>query len=254
MFFIFSKILFYVAMPITWVLVFLFIALFSKKERLKKRALLITATLLVFFTNPFLTNEAWLLWEQPPTPFNKLTKYDAAIILTGFTSQQKSPHDRIYTGKGADRVLLPIRLYKEGYVRKIIVSGGSGSLVQKYSTEALEVKKLLLLSGVTEADILYEDKSRNTHENAQFTKKILITQPDLKKLLLVTSAFHMRRAAACFKKEGITTDTFSTDFYTTDRSFSFDKLIVPQEFCLYQWQILFHEILGYLTYLLVGYC
>jgi uncharacterized SAM-binding protein YcdF (DUF218 family) len=254
MFFILSKILFYVVMPLTWILVFLFIAVFSKREKLKRRALIIATTLLIFFTNPFLCNEAWLLWEEPPTPMSKLSKYDAAIILTGFTNQQKSPHDRIYTGKGADRVLLPIRLYKEGYVQKIIISGGSGSLVQKYSTEAVEVKKLLMLSGVATTDILYEDKSRNTHENAQFTKKLLSTQPNLKKLLLVTSAFHMRRAAGCFKKEGIATDSFSTDFYTTDRTFSFDALLIPQEAYLQQWQKLFHEVLGYITYSLMGYC
>ncbi len=241
-------------MPLTWILVFLLIAVFTKKENLKRRALIVSSVLLVFFTNPFLCNEAWLMWEVPTKPIKDLPKYDAAIILTGFTNQQKSPHDRIYAGKGADRVLLPIRLYKEGYVRKIIISGGSGSLIQKYSTEAVEVKKLLMLSGVAAQDILYEDKSRNTHENAQFTKKLLAAQPDLKKLLLVTSAFHMRRAKGCFKKEGVNVDTFSTDFYTTDRSFFPDKTILPQEGALYQWQILFHEILGYIIYSLVGYC
>lgn len=254
MFFILSKILFYVAMPLTWIIVCLALALFSKREKLKKRALVLATGLLLFFTNPFFCNEAWLAWEVPPTPLSKVPHYDAAIILTGFTNQQKSPHDRIYPSKGIDRALMPLRLYKEGYVKKIIISGGSGSLIQKYSTEAVEVKKLLMISGVPETDILYEDKSRNTHENAQFTKQLLAGQPQLKKLLLVTSAFHMRRAKACFEKEGVNVDHFTTDFYTTDRFFTLDKLLIPQEVYLYQWQILFHEILGYITYRIVGYC
>lgn len=240
-------------MPLTWILVFLFISVFSKREKLKKRALIIATCLLLFFSIPFLSNEAWLAWEKPPTSLGRLSTYDAAIILTGFTNQQKSPHDRIYTGKGADRVLLPIRLYKEGYVKKIVISGGSGSLAQKYSTEAIEVKKLLQLSGIPDTAILYEDKSRNTHENAQFTKKLLASQPQLKKLLLVTSAFHMRRAAGCFEQEGISAEEFPVDFYTFDRSFSFDQFI-PQESSLESWGKLFHEVLGYITYSLMGYC
>lgn len=253
MFFILSKILFYAVMPITWIIIFLLIAVFSKKDTRKRRALIISTILLLFFTNPFLCNEAWLLWEQPPTPMKNLPKYDAAIILTGFTNQEKSPHDRVYTSRGADRVLLPLRLYKEGYVKKIVISGGSGSLTRKYSTEAIEVKKILMLAGIPEQDILYEDQSRNTHENAQFVKKLLAGHPDLKKSLLVTSAFHIRRASGCFTKEGIPHDVFSTDFYTHDRSFTPDNLLVPQETSLYQWQKLLHEITGFIVYRLMGY-
>ena len=253
MFFILSKILFYTVMPLTWIIVFLCLALFTKKEKTRKRALITSTALLLFFTNPFLCNEAWLLWERAPTPIAKLEKYDAAIILTGFTNQEKSPHDRVYTGRGADRVLLPLRLYKEGYVKKIIISGGSGSLTKTYSTEALEIKKILVHAEVPATDILYEDRSRNTYENAKFTKELLKKHPELKKLLLVTSAFHIRRAAGCFSKQGIEADAFSVDFYTSDRSFSPERLFVPQEVYLYQWQKLLHEILGFIVYRIMGY-
>jgi uncharacterized SAM-binding protein YcdF (DUF218 family) len=254
MFFFLSKILFYFVMPLTWILAFLFYALFTKIEKRRKKALTIATALVVFFTNPFFVNEAWLIWERPATPYAALHKYDAAIILTGITNGDKSPKDRVYTNKGADRVLQPIRLYKEGYVKKIIISGGSGSLSKKANTESSDLKKILVCSGVPDSDILLEEKSRNTHENALFTKALLNKHPEYKKLLLVTSAFHIRRAFGCFKKEGIHADAFSVDFYTTDRSYSFASLIVPQEYCLYLWQKLFHEILGYLVYDIVGYC
>lgn len=210
--------------------------------------------MLLFFTNPFIANEAWLLWEEPPTPFPKLQRYDAAIILTGITNQDKSPQDRIYTNKGADRVLQPIHLYKKGYVRKIIISGGSGSLFKKVSSESAEFKSILVCSGIPANDILLEEKSRNTHENAVFTKALLNQHTELKKLLLVTSAFHMRRATGCFEKQGIQSDQFSVDFYTKDRSFSPVDLVVPQEYSLYLWQKLFHEMLGYIVYQIAGYC
>jgi uncharacterized SAM-binding protein YcdF (DUF218 family) len=241
-------------MPLTWILAFLLYAIFTKNVKSRKKSLVIATTLLLFFTNPFIVNEAWLLWEVPPTPYSKVQHYDAAIILTGISNTDKSPKDRIYTDKGADRVLQPMRLYKAGYVKKIIISGGSGSLTNKESSEAADLKTILVCSGVPGNDVLLEERSRNTHENAVFTKSILQQHPEYKKLLLVTSAFHLRRAAACFKKEGIKADAFSVDFYTSDRSFFPIDLIVPQEYSLYLWQKLFHEVLGYIVYDLVGYC
>lgn len=254
MFFVLSKVLFYLVMPLTLIVILLLLAFFSRREIYRKRSLSAALILLLFFTNPFITNEAWLLWELPPTPLNQMKPYDAAIILTGISNQNKSPHDRIYTGEAADRVLHPLRLYKAHLIKKIIISGGSGSLVSRYSTEAAEIKRLLVVAGIPGQDILLEEKSRNTYENALYTKALLHQQPELKNLLLVSSAFHMRRASACFEKQGIKADLFSTDFRTTDRSFTPTDLLVPQELYLYRWQILMHEMLGYLVYQLVGYC
>lgn len=253
MFFILSKVLFYIVMPLFWILAALIYAVFTKKEHRRKKALIFSTVLLLFFTNPFLSNEAWLLWEHPPSRVKNGNQYDAAIILTGLTNQNKSPHDRIYTGQGADRFLHPLWLYKEGMVRKFIISGGSGSLFKKHSTEAAEIKKLLMYSGVPAEDIIVEDKSRNTHENAMFTKEVLNQHPEMKKLLLVTSAFHMRRASACFVQEGVQADVFSTDFHTTDRIITPISLLIPQEVHLYHWNKLLHEILGYVVYDIIGY-
>ena len=254
MFFILSKILYVLVAPLTWIVLALLIALFSKKVRRKRIALIVTASLLLLFTNPFLSNEAWLLWEHPPKSIASLPTYDAAIIFTGLTNQDKTPHDRIYTNKGADRVLHTVQLYKLGKCNKIIVSGGMGSLRDKFETEATSLKRILLNAGVPDSAILLEERARNTHENAKFTKELLMLHPELKKVLLVTSAFHMRRSDGCMKKAGVVADTFPADFYTTDRLWTFDRLIVPNEWNLYMWQKLLHEITGYVTYKLMGYC
>lgn len=253
MFFVLSKLLFYLVMPVTLILVAIFIAVFSKKPRLKRKSLVATLILLLFFTNPFLSNEAMVLWEVPPTPVNEVGQYDAAIILTGISDQEKSPHDRMYTTRGADRVLHPLMLYRMGKVKSFIITGGSGSLRQTYSSESAEIKRLLIAAGVPDSLILTEEKSRNTRENAVHTASILQQHPEFKKLLLVTSAFHMRRASGCFKKAGVQADTFAADFYTSDRSFAFNRFIMPSEHALYVWQKLVHEILGYTVYRLVGY-
>ncbi len=252
MFFVLSKVLYYLVTPIVWIVVALAIAVFAKNPMRKKRSLGIALGLVLFFTNPFLSNEAMLLWEQPPTPMAQVGQYDAAIILSGISDQEKLPHDRMYITRGADRVLHPLQLYRMGKVRSFVITGGSGSLMQTYSSEAAEIKQLLQNAGVPAHLILTEEKSRNTYENAQFTAQLLQQQPQLKKLLLVTSAFHMKRSVGCFKQAGIAADPFATDFYTSRRRFTPDNFM-PYEGALYHWQRLLREMLGYVVYDVMGY-
>jgi uncharacterized SAM-binding protein YcdF (DUF218 family) len=252
MFFILSKVLFCLIMPITWILAFLVYGMVTKNAKRRRVSLGLCLGVLLVFSNSFLMNEAWLLWEKEPVPVKKLGVYDAGIILTGFTSLEKSPHDRVYTNKGTDRFLHTVMLYKTGHIRKIIVSGGLGLLRETKFSEAAEVRTLLLLAGVPEADILVENKSHNTYENAQFTRQLLRQHPELKTLLLVTSAFHMRRASACFTKAGLPHTIFPADFYSSDPFFRIENLF-PSEEALSEWSHLVREVGGYLVYKVMGY-
>lgn len=240
-------------MPIVWIMGFFLYGLITKNQKRSRSFLWLSLGLLWLFSNSFLINEAWLWWEYEPVQLKEVKHYDAGILLTGFTSLEKSPHDRVYTNKGADRLLHTVMLYKTGHLNKILVTGGSGSLRQTYASEAEEVKSLLLLSGVPAADIILEDKSHNTYENAQFTKKLLVSYPELKSFIIITSAFYMRRSTACFKKAGILHAVFPTDFNSADRLFRFESFI-SNESALAGWHNLFHEISGFIIYKLMGYC
>jgi uncharacterized SAM-binding protein YcdF (DUF218 family) len=254
MFFLFSKLLDFFLQPILWILLLLIVGLVLKNSKRKKVFLISGIGLLLFFTNPFIINEAWLAWEKAPVPIKNVPVYDAGILLTGITSGDKSPHDRVYFEKGADRLLHTLVLYRKGKFQKIIISGGSGSISQRYAPEADELRKILLLSCVPDSVIIVEDKSRNTRENALFTQKILAQHPEIKKTLLITSAFHMRRAEACFRKVGLNPDIFPADYYSYDRTFIFAYLVIPKEKALYDWNRLLHEMVGFLVYKVLGYC
>ncbi|RNI29110.1 YdcF family protein [Rufibacter latericius] len=140
-----------------------------------------------------------------------------------------------------------------GKLKKIIVSGGSGALKDVERTEASNLQQTALYAGVPATDLLLEERSRNTRENATFTQELLSQNPQLKNLVLITSAFHMRRAKGCFEKVGLKTDTFPVDFQTHDRSFHLDDLLIPSAEALYDWARLIHEWVGYITYKLLGY-
>ncbi|WP_223815831.1 YdcF family protein [Adhaeribacter rhizoryzae] len=240
-------------MPIIWILGLFLFGLLTKNQKRGRISLWLSLSLLLLFSNPLLVNEAWLLWEYEPVPLKNIKQYDAGILLTGFTSLEKSPHDRVYTNKGADRLLHTVMLYKKGYINKVLVTGGSGALRKTYTSEAQAVKNLLLLSGVPAADILLEDKSRNTYENAQYTKKMLAQYPSLQRFIVITSAFHMRRSTGCFIKAGVAHDVFPSDFNSTDRRLR-PEAFIPDESALAGWHKLLHEISGFIIYKLMGYC
>lgn len=253
MFFLLSKLLQYLASPLLWIIAFFVLGLFFRKQPQKRIFIALGIGLLLFFTNPFLINEALLAWEPEPVLMKDVPAYDAAIVLTGVTEVNKSPHDRVHYREGSERILDAIQLYKMGKVRKIIITGGSGALKQVARTEASNLQQTALYAGVPAQDILLEERSRNTRENATYTKELLQQHPELKKLLLITSAFHMRRAKGCFEKVGLAFSTFPADFHTHDRSFHLDDFVIPDPESLWKWSHLIHEWVGYITYKLLGY-
>ncbi|MEJ8803332.1 YdcF family protein [Pontibacter sp. H249] len=254
MFFILSKTLHFLLMPIIWVIVLLLLAVFLKSIKWRRITLLGALGLLLLFSNPFIASEAWRAWEVEATPVKDVGQYDIAVILTGVTSFRENIPDRIHTTKGADRFLHPLQLYRMDKIDKFLITGGSGFVLKEGIPEAEQIEKILLMAGVAEEDILTESNSRNTRENAINTADYLMQQTQYKNILLVTSAFHMRRAAGCFEKAGVNADGFATDFYSSERRFTPDELFIPSADVFSRWHLLIHEITGFIVYKLLGYC
>ncbi|RYU78253.1 YdcF family protein [Hymenobacter persicinus] len=250
MFFLLSKLLLYAILPVgIWLLVRL-----ARNPRWRRWLLPLAIVGGVVGTNNALSNEALLAWELPAAPLRTLAHHDAAVLLTGITEVHKSPHDRVYLGQGADRFTNTLWLYRAGRIDRIIISGGSGAVGEVAHTEARDLYTLLRLAGVPRAHILLEERSRNTRENAQFTKELLARHPELKSLVLITSAFHQRRALGCFRRVGLTTTPWPADFRSTDRLPDPAYWLVPSGGAVGRWLLLAHEITGYVAYRIMGYC
>ncbi len=241
-------------MPLIWIAGCLLIALFTRSDKRRRKFLLAGVMLIALFGNNFLANEAFIWWEVPVTPLKTLRQdYDVAIILTGVTDTERKPQDRVYFQRGADRVMHPLQLFKMGKVKHFLISGGSGRLVGTKESESEELAQVLRMCGVPDSCITIENRSRNTHENALFSAEILTRQFPKQSYLLVTSAFHMRRAEGCFKKAGIPVTLFSTDFYSHPRKITPDAWLIPSEGAIGKWSVIWHEWIGYLMYWLMGY-
>lgn len=252
MFFVLSKTLNYLAMPLVWVVALFVLAFVWRNPVWKRRCLVSSFVLLLFFSNDFISNEVMMWWEPDAVPYASMTKhYEWGIVLTGVTSNDREPTDRVYFSHGADRVVHTVDLYKRGIIKKILISGGIGRLVTDARREADELYDVMQLMGVPPEAMVVENESRNTHESAVRIKEML--HNDTSEKLLITSAFHIPRSLACFEKEGVKVDTFSCDFYSHPRYYTLDVLLIPKIDAIMNWQRLFKEWTGMVAYKVAGY-
>ncbi len=140
------------------------------------------------------------LEESYPVP--KEVKGDVIVVLGG-----GSYNTGVLKEDSLKRLLTGFVLHKETG-KPIILSGGS----RINSLPDAEVMKSMLLSlGVDEKSIVTDTKSTTTQENARFTKELMLRR-NYKSAIIVTSAYHMKRAVRSFEKEGIKVLPYPTDF------------------------------------------
>lgn len=255
MFFLFSKLLSFLIQPLFIVVVLLAVGLVIRKPKLKKILLIAGFGSLLFFSNEFIANEVITWWELPAQPYNSMRKYKAAVLLTGVAQHKNTgPTDRVYLYLGADRVNHTVELYKRGIVEQIIISGGISDPDYEGIPEAIKLRELMKVMSVPDSVIWTDPYSNNTYENAVNTKVLMDSlQLQPQNCLLVTSAFHMRRALACFEKQTISMDYFTCDFRSHPRTFKFETLFIPKLEAIVIWQKLLKEWVGMFAYKIAGY-
>lgn len=255
MFFALSKTLMHLLLPVVWVLGLMIWAAFTKRVKRRKILTWTSIALFILFSNEWAVTQVFRWWEYPVKPISAYQgPYDVAVVLGGFTDLAKEPRDRVYLSQGADRLMHAIYLYKNGKVKSILATGGSGILnFQGIASEAERIHQVMLTCEVNPADIILEPKSKNTHENALFSAPILKEKFPNGRILVFTSAFHCRRARACFEKQGLQVEMFPVDFRYYDQYFNPEKAFIPNDGAWAKWSLIIHELAGYLIYKLQGY-
>ncbi|MEM6298214.1 MAG: YdcF family protein [Bacteroidota bacterium] len=252
MFFILSKTIYHLIMPSGLIVIFLLIAFFWKRRRRFFVGLALFVGLIS--TNPALVNEVLRAWEAPAKSYSDIPTYEVGIVLSGMRNVHKSPKDRIYFINGSDRLWQTIFLYKQGKIKKIIVSGADYiDWRGEIDTTKNDLRDALIQVGVPEEDIWLEQKSINTAGNAQFSAELLRKKYDTPpKVLLITSAFHMRRSEACFRKQGVVFDSFAADFLSKDRHRLSLVDFMPNADAMQDLEVVLKEWIGMVIYWLRG--
>ena len=148
---------------------------------------------------------------------------DVIIMLGGGAMPDSPDVDGVgaLCASPANRLLTAVRLQRKLGV-PILLSGGQ--VYEDTGAEAKIARRILIDLGVPESKILVETRSINTTQNARYSAEILraqgLTQP-----ILVTSAFHMKRAVLNFKKQGIDVVPYPADYQVTHHPvFHYTKL------------------------------
>ncbi|MCP5502698.1 MAG: YdcF family protein [Leptospiraceae bacterium] len=220
----------------------------------KNKLLSLIPPLLLWFASSFTVSQALTASLERPFPPKKVSeveKADAIVILGGMINNLVKHQDIIELGEGADRLVYAVELYREGKAKEIILTGGSGVLFFQKNPEAELAKKMLISLGVAKEHIIIENLSRNTRENALHTSNLLRKQKK-NKIILVTSAFHMKRSLALFQKYGLDIIPFPCDYRELTNEFFWDAF-VPTTRTLETTSIMLKEHVGYFVYRAMGY-
>jgi uncharacterized SAM-binding protein YcdF (DUF218 family) len=258
MFFTLSKIIDFILLPITWLIVFSLISLLSKSAKTKKIAGISGLLILLLGSNGYVVNQIQSAYEMPQISLEQQAHYPLAVVLGGgmIRPTQEDP-TRINLAESSDRCLQAALLFKSGKINRILITGGNttiGNLKIDKSDETIYVKRLFIELGIPADSILTETQSKNTRENAIYSKKIIDSLKINTPVLLITSAYHMRRASACFEKEKIQIIPYSVDNKKKETQMGILESIIPTEKELHKLSILIHEMFGYLMYKIMGYC
>lgn len=147
------------------------------------------------------------------------------------------------SGSGANRLLTIASLYRQTKL-PIILSGGQ--VFPDDGNEAQIAQRELILLGVPTGKIITEDESKNTEQNARYTKTLL-KRYGFKHPVLVTSAFHMQRSVLDFHLEGISVLPYPTDYQSSLRQRLYVNQFVPSAQALSLTATAVHEYLGILA-------
>jgi len=164
----------------------------------------------------------------PPWEAGSGTPPDGIIVLGASIEADLSAAHGTPVVRGApDRIIAAAALAHRYPNARIVYSGGSANLISNDAREADFAGAVFESLGIAKSRLLMERASRNTVENAQFSKA-LVAPKEGERWLLVTSAFHMPRSIGLFRKAGFAVEAYPVDWRAGGRGdlFSFSNVVL----------------------------
>jgi uncharacterized SAM-binding protein YcdF (DUF218 family) len=191
------------------------------------------------------------LEHEVPSTYRSDVVYDAVILLGGVTDEivTDEQHQAAYNDN-VERLLATYGLLREGKAKAAILSGAPVS--EKYAAvgEARWLGHQLEEWGISPDRIVLEERARNTRENAVFSAES-VRAHGYRRVLVVTSAFHMPRSRECFAAVDLDVDYLPVDFRMHENSF--DAEFMPRAHALYVSTAAIRERFGRWIYRLRGF-
>lgn len=244
--FLISKLVGLLLNPLLWIVAVMIYSWFTKYAGRRRKSAGLALLLIIFFTNNWIIQNLTLAYQYKPMPMKPGEHYSAGILLGGLAGYDERERQAFFSS-ASDRFIQAMLLYKEGHIRKIIVSGGNGNAAfGGYDfREADFLVEKLIHAGIPKDDIITERNSKNTIENGRFTKRITDSLKMPEPFVLISSAFHMPRAVRIFSHEGMKVRPYPCAFQVlaSDKKFSWVSLI-PSVNAPGLWSIYLKEQVG----------
>ena len=218
MFFTLSKIFWIIATPINLIGTLVFLGIVCALLRLRRLGLFFsTCGFLVLATGAWTSTGALLLhpledyFERPdPAP----AEVAGIIVLGGgFEGAVNLARGGYELNASGDRFVEAAVLARRYPQARVVVTGGNGTLLLEGEGDGDTAPRLLTALGVEPERLVMENRSRDTYENALFTRE-MVEPAEGETWLLVTSAFHMPRSVGLFRKAGFDVVPWPADYRT----------------------------------------
>ena len=252
-----SKILPLFVMPVSVVLILLLLAfLFLQRDWKSTGVSLVLAAVVILWmsSTPLVATTLYrdLEARYPPLPLTKLPVGDCLVLLGGAVGPAMPPRVDIELNEAVDRVYKAAQVHRAGRAKFVIVTAGNQPWSESPWAEADLLRDLLMEWGVPKDAIFLEGSSRNTRENALYSK-IMIDSMHCGTTLLVTSAAHMPRAVAAFQNAGVSVVAVATDVRVAGQGALSAVALLPSAGALAMTSDAIREWIGMWIYRLQGW-
>ena len=238
------KILPLFVLPIMVYIIVIIIGLIKNKKKL----IYIAVGVLYIISTPIFSNNFFKLVEgnEYRKPISTIESADAIVVLSGMLGINEVGDSTYVEWGDPDRFFGGIALFKAGKAQKLVFTGGKMPWDKAKKTEGEVLKEYAMSNGVPSEKILVTKDVENTADEAVAVKELI--NPS-KKIILVTSAYHMYRAKRLFEKKGFNVIPYNVD-YKTNRNYKIvvmDFLVDAESLKLTESGI--KEIIGRIFYL-----
>jgi uncharacterized SAM-binding protein YcdF (DUF218 family) len=201
---------------------------------------------LLISSNPIVGNYLMQKLEHPYKPIssNSIRKADAIVVLSGMLHQIGDKNYNTYEFSDPDRFFGGLDLIKKNKSNKIIFTAGQLPWTDNWEPEGIILKNKAISLGVSQTKILVTENVKNTYEESIAVTKLI---PNNSSLILVTSAFHMRRSKYLFEKQGFDIIPYPVDFKTSNAKTSIMNFL-PSVSSLHKVSLFIRENIGRLYY------
>ena len=234
-------------LPIMLVIIAMLIGLIKNNKKL----IYIAIGVLYILSTPLFSNNFFKLVEgsEYRKPISAIDSPDAIIVLSGMLEINEVGDSTYIEWGDPDRFFGGIALFKAGKAQKLVFTGGKMPWDKVKKTEGVVLKEYAISYGIPAEKIFITKDVENTADEAVAVKELI--SPN-KKIILVTSAYHMYRAKRLFEKQGFIVIPYKVDYKTVGNSKTTLMDFLPSAINLELTEIGIRELLGRTYYIIKG--